>query len=62
MLIKEIGREFYFDDVCFYEFRSKYRGVDNSVTERLRELESVGFKRLSAKAHLRPVKSKASLA
>ena len=41
MPIKEIGRKHGFSDASFYQWRSKYGGMDASEAKQLRELELV---------------------
>ena len=64
MPIKEIGRKHGFSDASFYNWRSKYGGMDASEAKRLRELELENgkLKRLLAEAHLDSHALKASLA
>ena len=54
MPIKEIGRKHGFSDASFYQWRSKYGGMDASEAKQLRELELENGKRkrLLAEAHL----------
>ena len=54
MPVKEIGRKHGFSDASFYQWRSKYDGMDATEAKRLRELELENgkLKRLLAEAHL----------
>ena len=54
MPIKEIGRKHGFSDASFYNWRSRFGGMDASEAKRLRELELENgkLKRLLAEAHL----------
>ena len=54
MPVKEVGRKHCFSDASFYEWRSKYGGMDASEAKRLRELEleSSKLERLLAEAPL----------
>jgi putative transposase len=54
MAVKELCRKHGFSDGSFYNWRSKFGGMDVSDAKRLRELESENakLKKLLAEAHL----------
>lgn len=54
MPVKELCRKGGFSDAAFYQWRSKYGGMDVSDARRLKELESENakLKKLLAEAHL----------